>query len=462
MNTTPGDWLSRESRRLHGNLVVAACLWGQRRVPFSSRRRIDARRDAAVRRIVRYAARTVPYYRDLFRREGIGPETIRGARDLARLPLLERGLVREHPELFVSTGRRARGALPFLTSGSTGSPLEVRHDRRSLLANIAFGERERQPLIALCGGSFSPKEVYIGYETSNFRKVLRFYEENTRLPIRPRRITVPMTAPFERIVESINLHRPDVLTAYGGFVDLFFRSVAARGAHLHLPKVVMYVGETLEPERRAWIEGRFGVRVLSRYCAAEAFKIGYFCEEATGFHLHEDICHVRIVGDDGQDKAPGEAGQVVVSNLVNRATVLLNYPMGDVAKLSMRTCPCGRRFRLLSELEGRVEDALALPGGDFLHPRAVWSVLKDETDVLQYQLVQHELRRFELKLVTVDANAFPAAAERMARRLGDLMGRGAHIDVTQHSELGRRERETTGKFRAVESRCRFTGDASPR
>ncbi len=69
-----------------------------------------------------------------------------------------------------------------------------------------------------------------------------------------------------------------MLTAYGGFLDVFFRTLAARGARIHPPKVVMYMGEALPPERRAWIEETLGARVLSRYCAAEAFKIGYFCE----------------------------------------------------------------------------------------------------------------------------------------------------------------------------------------
>ena len=60
-------------------------------------------------------------------------------------------------------------------------------------------------------------------------------------------------------------------------------------------------------------------RVMSRYCAVEAFKIGYFCEERTGFHLHDDLCHVRIVRADGTARRAGEPGEIVISNLVNHA-----------------------------------------------------------------------------------------------------------------------------------------------
>jgi len=437
-------------RRLWGNAIVAAHLRGQTRVPFLPRPKLDALRDARVRKIVTHAARTVPHYRELFAREGIDARDIRSAADLERLPLLDPDAVRREPARFLSTSRRARGAPAFLTSGSTGRPLEVYHDRQSLLANIAFGERERAPMIALCGGGFRPNELYIGYDTSNFRKVLAFYAANTRMPVKPRRTTVSMMAPFDDIVAAINEVKPDLLTAYGGFLDVLYRTLIARGDVIHRPKVVMFMGEALPADRRAWIEHELGARVLSRYCATEAFKIGYFCEERTGFHVHEDLCHVRLRPTAGAERA----GEIVISNLVNYATVLLNYPMGDVATLSDEPCPCGRTFRVLSEVHGRVEDVLRLPNGVALHPRAVWHALKDDRSMLQYQLVQHEPRRFELRLATLDAAAFPAARESAERALRPLLGPEAVIETVWREDLGRSERERTGKFRAVESRLR--------
>jgi phenylacetate-CoA ligase len=442
-------------RRLYGNLVVLAHLRGQRRIAYWKRPRIEALRDRRIRHIISYAARTVPYYRDLFAHLRIDPRDIRTAKDLDALPLLDRDTVRSDPQLFHSEARRARGSLAFLTSGSTGTALQIRHDRASVLANIAFGERERAPVIELCGGSFRPKELYIGYETSNFRKVLDFYARNTRLPV-PRRQSISMTAPFEEIVAAINRVQPDLLTAYGGFLDVFFRTLAARAVPMHRPKVVMYVGEALPLERRDWIERELGIRVMSRYCAVEAFKIGYFCERRTGFHMHDDLCHVRVVAKNGAEAAAGEPGEIVISNLVNHATVLLNYPMGDVAAWSAEGCGCGRNQRLLSEIHGRVEDMLPLPTGETLHPRAVWAVFKDDPEILQYQLIQRDLRHFELKLVTADDQAFAGARDRAVTELRLLLGGDARIDTSRHAELGRNERESTGKFRAVESRLRET------
>ena len=440
-------------KRWLGSAVVLAHLRGQRRIPFLPREELERIRDARVRRIVAHAAATVPYYRQLFRDHGIDPRGVRTAADLDRLPRLERDLVRAEPHLFRSESVRSRGALALRTSGSTGTPLEVHHDPRSVLANIAFGERERQAVIALCGTGFRPRELHVGYETSNFRKILAFHEANTLMP-RPRRTQLSMLLPLDDIVATIDRERPDVLTAYGTFVDLLFRTVAARGLAMHRPKVVMYMGEALSWDRQRDLERDFGVRVMSRYCAVEAFKIGYYCEDRTGFHVHEDLSHLRVVRPDGSDAAPGERGEVMLSNLVNHATVLLNYPMADVASFKPEPCSCGRSFRLLAEVEGRAEDNLPLAGGAVLHPRAIWAALKDDLDVLQYRLVQHEIDRFELALATADEPAFVRASARAHTALAALLGRGAAIEIVRRAELGKEQRERTGKFRAVESRCR--------
>jgi phenylacetate-CoA ligase len=432
--------------RLTGNLIVAAHLRGQKKAPFLPRDRIEAVRDKRVRRIARYAIRTVPYYRDL----AIDPREVRTAGDLAKLPLLEPETVRADPDRFRSRSRRARNSLACRTSGSFGRPLELHHDRRSVFANIAYGERERAAVIELCG-SFRPRELHLGFEGSNFGRVLDFYASNTRLPVKPRRDSLLMVSPFEEIVAAINERRPDLLTAYASFLDTFFRTLCARGLTIHAPKVVMAVGEPLPSERREWIEREMGAHVMSRYCAVESFKIGYFCERRTGFHLHEDLCHLRVLASDGREAAPGEPGEVVISNLVNHGSVLLNYRLGDLATVSDETCSCGRTHRLLSAVHGRAEDVLPLPNGKQLDPDIVRSVFADDGQVLEYKLVQREPRRFDLKLRTADAGAFADSRDRALRELQPLLGDDAVIDAFHDADLGRAERERTGKFRLVES-----------
>jgi phenylacetate-CoA ligase len=254
----------------------------------------------------------------------------------------------------------------------------------------------------------------------------------------------------EDIIRNINEFHPDVLIGYGSYLETFFRILSFRKISIHLPKVLVYVAEGMTEEGRILIEKQFHVPVLSQYNAVEAFKIGFFCQERNGFHLHEDLCHIKIVDEKGKKVAWGEKGEVVISNLINRGTVLLNYRLGDVASFTKERCPCGRTLPLLSELEGRVEDTIFLSDGRFIHPRAIWGVIKKREGVLNYQLLQHEPKRFELRLATVDRRTYQQVASRILVDLKNLLGTSTIIESGYYEELKPQE---GGKFRPVLSLC---------
>ena len=160
------------------------------------------------------------------------------------------------------------------------------------------------------------------------------------MPVGSGRRFVSVRTPIEEVLRCTLVEKPDLLVGYGGWVHLFFKTVAARGIEIHAPKMVMYVAEALPHGGREQIEGAFGIPVMSRYSAAEAFKIGFYCERRSGFHLHEDVTHVRVVGP-RRTLGPDETGRLVISNLVNRGSVLLNYPVGDLGSISREQCSCG-------------------------------------------------------------------------------------------------------------------------
>lgn len=433
--------------RLTGTAIFARRLPGQRRLPFLSAEKVTDLADRRARAIVAHAAATVPYYRRLFRAEGIDPREVGGVADLALLPLLDKATVRADPDSFRSQSRAGTDGLPLRTTGSTGEPLTVHHDRRALLENIAFAERERAIETHFIGRQFRYDALEFGFLTTitTPQEVRAYYDRSCYRPFRPRHHPAGVEEPLERIVEKINALRPDILRGYGTYIELLFRTVDARGIAMHRPRVIVYTADAMSAEGRRLIEERFGVPVLSQYSAVEVFRIGFFCEVREAHHLHEDLCALAIVDRQGRRVADGESGEVVVSNLVNRSTVLLNYRLGDVAHIVPGRCTCGRTSRLLSAVEGRVSEVVYLRDGSFVHPFAVWASLKLVDAVVRYQLVQHERDRFELKLVTVDRAAYDAVAAGIAADVRTTL-RGAEVETTHHERL---EQEAGGKFRPV-------------
>jgi phenylacetate-CoA ligase len=432
-------------RRAAGTAVILGHLRSQAAATHAGADRIAARRDQRLRSTLRWAARTVPHYRDLFARLGIDPATVVSVDELARLPLLSKDEVRADPERFVSTARRARGGITLETSGTTGTRLAIRHDAISLLANIAYSERERRVVVDLLGGAQGYRELSIVYRGSTLRRIDDFYARHSFRPGRPDRRFVAVEEPLEAVVAAINEHRPDVLGSYGSYLETLFRVAAARGLEVHRPRVLRYGADAMSPDGKTFLERELGIPVVSQYNAVEALKIGFTCAAGAGFHLHADLCHVRIVDSSGRDAPRGETGEIVLSNLVNRGTVLLNYRLGDLGALSEQSCPCGRTLPLLTELRGRVEDVLQTANGGLVHPRVLWGAVKKHPAVIRYQLVEREPGRFELSLMTTTRDAYDRDAAVLGRALSDLL-EGAPIATRYSPELGVRE---AAKFRPV-------------
>src|SRR5438128_388579 len=89
-------WARREDPR------AAALRWELARRQFDPPAIIRARQSAALRRVLRHAATTVPYYRELFARARIIVEDIRTPDDLPRVPLLTKSEIRAHGSALLS------------------------------------------------------------------------------------------------------------------------------------------------------------------------------------------------------------------------------------------------------------------------------------------------------------------------------------------------------------------------
>jgi phenylacetate-CoA ligase len=414
--------------RARGTLTVLRHVPGQRRAHRRAREELAARRDARIRDLVRYAAETVPRYGTL------AADGISGAAELGRLPLLDKDAVQADPDGFRSRSAAGATALAFRTTGSTALPLTVYHDRASLLANIAHSERERAVEALFVGRRFGYRVLDLRAPVGTVNRVQDFYAQSTFRPFRPDRRPISVETPPEEVLATIERVRPAVVRSYGGYLELLARVATAAGGLRHRPRVVMYSGDTMSAGGRELIEDELGVPVLSHYNAVEAFKIAFTCEERDGFHVHEDLCHVWLAGEDGRPVAPGELGEVVLTNLVNRGTVLLNYRVGDLARLTHEPCPCGRTTRRLLDLEGRVDQVLELAGGAYVYPTEVWRVLRERPAIVRYQLVQVARDRFELRFVGNGSEAADGAAAGALPDLRRLL-RGAHVEAVPVEEL---------------------------
>jgi phenylacetate-coenzyme A ligase PaaK-like adenylate-forming protein len=432
--------------RARGTLTILRRLRGQLRVPYLPSERVRELRDRRVRATVRYAAAHVPYYRELFRAAGIEPTEIRTASDLERLPFLDKETVRAQQHNFRSPLVEQDDGLWLSTAGArTGTPLDVFHDRASLLALIAFAERERVVEARFCGRRYRYSAIDIRFGGAEIWKVQTYFARHSFRPLRPSRHGLSVDTPFEEVLDTIDRVRPDVVRSYGSYLEALSRFVEAHGANWDPPSLLVYAGDALPPAARSEIEQRLGAPLISRYGASESPKIGYLCEQRAGFHLYEDLCHVEIVGPHGRPCPDGEQGEVAITNLVNRGTILIRYRLEDLARLTTEPCPCGRTGPRLAEIDGRVGYFLRLPDGRHIHGYTVWDVVHGIKGLLRFQLAQLEHDRFVLRLQPTDGNSFEPARVEALPRLRKLLP-GCRVEVEEAAELGP---DANGKYRWV-------------
>jgi phenylacetate-CoA ligase len=423
-------------------------LRGQPEAPFRAWSAIERDQARRVRGMVAHAARHVPHYRDALRRLGLSADDFRDATDLARLPLIDRTDLQRDPEAFLSAALPRRDALELRSGGSTGAPRSVYHDPAALFQNAAHTERDRSIRTRILGRRAGYRQTLIASRHSGIRKAQEFLDARGLFPrsARLQRQYLALADSPGDNVARMNEFRPDVLHTYGSYLGALFAHVHETGIPFHRPRLVTYGADALSASGRALIEQRFGIPVFSIYQAAEALRIGFECEAHQGLHLNADLYPVRLVDAEGQPVPAGASGEVVVSNLVNRGTVLLNYRLGDVATALPGPCPCGRTLPRLSLPAGRTDDVIELDAGARLHPQVIRDLFTEERDLWQYQVVQEGPRRFAVHLVAARACDRPATRQRVVERFVQRFGAGVAVDVRFVDDV---RRTAEGKVRAV-------------
>jgi phenylacetate-CoA ligase len=418
--------------KLRWNVFVVWHARKQRGLPFRPIEEIEAIQSRRVRAMVKHAYENVPFYREAMDQRGLKPRDFQTAADLAQLPLVTKETLAEQPELFVAPNFAAAPGLTLHSSGTSGTSKTVRIDAAALFLARANGHRQRAVFAKFIGRPFGYRELRFVRPQSNVTSVEEFHDEYSWTPRRiglTRRTLSPGDSSLEDIVAVINEFRPDLLMGYGSYVGTLFREFHCRNISVHRPKAIHYAGDVMPEADRLLIEQEFGIPVISTYPSTEVLRIGFSCEQRSGFHLSLDAMAARIVDDDDREVGPGESGHIIVSNLTNRATVLLNYKLGDVVTRGNLACPCGRTLPKIENIRGRSGDLVRLPDGRIMHGLVAAEPLIAIQGLRQFQIVQQAHDRFVLRVVANTGLDKLQTSVTLANALRSKVGDRASVEV---------------------------------
>lgn len=344
--------------------------------------------------ILRFAARTVPYYKDYlaaFDSITKGPLTLE---EFQKLPILSRSNIQQNRDSLITTNLPVEhvGMFDITTSGSTGIPIKVKgtaytsmylhaltlrghlwHKRDFKCTSVTVKAlKDKQPVKHY--GSWA-----LGHQTGSA-------------------IEIDVTLPIDNIFDIVIQIDPEYLhvhpTTLRGFIKLSVKLASKPKALLE----VRTMGEVVDNELRELCSTEWNIPIVDMYSTEEFNTITHQCPDHEHGHVQADNVFVEILNDDNEPCMPGEVGRVVVTSLTNYATPLIRCDLADYAEVG-DLCPCGRGLQVLKSILGRSRNMVTLPTGQqFLPVFGVGSALAD-LPIIQHRLAQTTLNDIEVRLV---------------------------------------------------------------
>jgi phenylacetate-CoA ligase len=361
-----------------------------------SREEILAFQNRRLRRLVRHAWETVPYYRRLFDANGIHPGDIRTVADLPAIPITTKNDLRELPV----AETLARGLDPARlatdsTSGATGEPFTTRRTLAERRSTFPFWFRALRSE----GLRLADRQAAVRYAPGVRKRHAGLHRRVLGLLGVWRCLEVHCGLPAERIIRSLRRYGPDAITGYAGAINHVAQVILQGNGRAIRPRLVVPGAEMMTDAMRRNISRAFGAPVYENYGCHEFSLVAWQCREAGGYHVCDDALILEVLKD-GRPAKIGEPGEVVGTNLHSFAMPFIRYRLNDMVTRGPDTCPCGLPFSTILGIRGRATDYLRLPGGRRLHHLQVIGPLFDTGDwIRRFQFVQEREDRVVLQII---------------------------------------------------------------
>jgi len=412
--------------------VLASLLESQ----FWSAAELETLQLTRLRELVAHAS-TVPYYRKL----GLHGLRIDRLEQLRQLPTTSKSELRAHPLEMRSEAFRSTELLQIHTGGTTGTPLTVYCHRAALQRNYAFFSRLRAwakvPARARVA-TFAGRTIVAADQATApywrrhaFANTMLFSSYHIGLT------TVP------QYVEELARWKPQLIDSYPSSLEPIARFVVEQQVTGIRPIAVITSSETLSGQVRALISSAFQAPVFDHYGSAEMAAFVSQCEHGT-YHVNPEFGIVELLQND-RSVGAGEVGEIVATGFINPVMPLIRYRTGDLAVWGDADCACGRRFPVIEQIVGRLDDVVLTPDGRRIG--RLDPIFKAVSSFYEARIVQDAVDHVRVEYVA-ESDLGDDERAKLVRELRNRLGSGMRIDVRRVSSIPRTAR---GKLRTVVS-----------
>ena len=411
---------------------------------------LHALQEKKLRQLMEFATRHVPYYRDRFLEIGKSLDELLSPEGFRNWPVLTKEVLRLNKESLVATELRGNRLIPNSTSGSTGEATHFFTDTRS----DAFRKAVTTRSTGWAGIENGEKTVWLWGAPIEIAKSKTF-RARIRSRIRGGRLLSSFDLSEEKLREYAGFvadFRPALLVSYPGPLEVMAGYCRDHGITFDSLRAIITSAETLWPHQRALIESVFGVKVFNRYGSREFANIAHECPVSQGMHVNTDRVYIEVLDTEGRPCAPGESGELLITDLDNYGGPLIRYQIGDLGTWSPNPmCPCGRPFPLLESVEGRSLDIVVTPSGGRVGGTFWTLLLRSRPGMRRFQVVQESRSGIRIAYVPEDMPPEPDVLNYFEREIRKRCGQDFKVEFV---EVARIDLGPSGKQRLVLSSVR--------
>jgi phenylacetate-coenzyme A ligase PaaK-like adenylate-forming protein len=335
-----------------------------------------------VKKQLEYVYARTPFYRALYDREGVRPDSIRSLQEFTeRVPIVTKQMLRESQERLPPFGDYL-GVEPLEvrhihgTSGTTGMPT---------MFGISDADwdfmSEATAMLQWAAGMRPNDIVQISFPMSLFLGGWGMLGGAQKIGARIMPIGGGET---ERQIRLMYHLGSTVLCATPSYCLYLLEAArkAGRDTNRSPLRLGIFGGEPGAgiPQVKRLMEQGWGIKAIDFGNSAEVHPCSNMeCEHRTGMHVWNDLVYTEVVSkDDPNTRLPmGSRGAVVYTALWRNSQPMIRYWPGDETLMIDEPCACGRTYpRLPLGVIGRLDDLLIIRGVN-VYPSTIEQALRD-------------------------------------------------------------------------------------
>lgn len=353
------------------------------------------------------------HYRQAFDAVGFDPrKDFRGVESMAGLPLLTKDIVRGNAADLIDS-RFIAGSVIAETSGTTGEPLRMRLNERY----VAFDDATMFRYWSQAGYHFRDRFVALrSYVPKTDQDPLWYHNKSQNCLFMSAYHLTPKNA--GQYVETVLGFDPKFIRGYPSSLSVFAEYAYPFRERFAGVQGLFTASETLTPGERATIERTFGKKLFDWYGMTEPVLIITENVGHTGMEINWEYGFAEFLPS--PELPPGEF-RLVATSFHNPVMPFIRYDTGDVVRLG-ESAPSDGFFPieqyppLVLSIAGRKDECIVTPDGRRLPSVNFYTVFRDQSEVLKFQIVQYGLSDIVVRLALRPEVSDPAPVLASLRR----------------------------------------------